>query len=158
MNKLTDTRAAAKWSPRFLAELLAIAVMAAIVVTLGVVQYRWADQISRTEQQRLQSALETGVRNFSQEFSYDFQQLCESFQLEMAGPADTLETRLLARYGSWSRISSTPNLVSGGSFLESRPVSRAATWRRMTRTPIDSAIGPGRSGLERYVNFWKRNL
>ena len=113
MSKPLDIRAATRWSPRFLAELLAIAVMAAIVVTLGVVQYRWAGQISRTEQQRLQSALETGVRNFSQEFSYDFQQLCESFQFEMAGPANTLETRLLVQYGSWSRVSSTPNLVSG---------------------------------------------
>jgi signal transduction histidine kinase len=87
--------------------------MTAIVITLGVVQYRWADQISRTEQQRLQSALETSVRNFSQDFSYDFQQLCESFQLEMAGPAATLDTRLLQRYGSWSRASATPNLVAG---------------------------------------------
>src|SRR3990172_6182012 len=113
MNNSMDTRAAAKWSPRFLAELLAITGMTAIVVILGVVQYRWADQISRTEQQRLQSALETGVRNFSQEFSYDFQQLCESFQLEMAGPAATLEARLLRQYESWSRISATPNLVSG---------------------------------------------
>ena len=113
MNKLTDTRAAARWNPRFLAELLAIAVMTAIVITLGVVQYRWADQISRTEQQRLQSALETGVRNFSQEFSYDFQQLCESFQLQMTGPPATLEPRLLRQYESWSRISATPNLVSG---------------------------------------------
>ena len=113
MNNSMDTRAAAKWSPRFLAELLAITGMTAIVVILGVVQYLWASQISRTEQQRLQSALETGVRNFSQEFSYDFQQLCESFQFEVEGPAATLEARLLRQYGEWSRISSTPNLVSG---------------------------------------------
>jgi signal transduction histidine kinase len=112
MNKLTH-RAPARINLRFLAELLAIAVMTAIVITLGVVQYRWAGQISQTEQQRLQSALETSVRNFSQDFSYDFQQLCESFQLEMAGPAATLDTRLLQRYGSWSRASATPNLVAG---------------------------------------------
>jgi signal transduction histidine kinase len=78
-----------------------------------VVQYRWADQISRTERQRLQSALDTGVRNFGQEFAYDFQQLCESFQLEMTVPASTLESSILSQYGNWSRISATPNLVSG---------------------------------------------
>lgn len=112
MNKPLDTWAATKWTPPFLGELLAIVVMTAIVATLGVVQYRWAGQISRTEQERLQSALGTGVRTFSQEFSYDFQQLCESFQFEMEGPASTLEARLLRQYGSWSRISSTPNLVT----------------------------------------------
>jgi signal transduction histidine kinase len=106
MNKFNGGR------PQFLGELLAIAAMSAIVITLGVVQYRWADQISRTEQQRLQSGVETAARNFSQEFSYDFQQLCESFQLEMTGPAATLESRLLTQYGSWSRNSSTPNLVT----------------------------------------------
>ena len=35
-----------------------------------------------TEQERLKAALATSVRNFSQEFSYDFQQLCESFEVE----------------------------------------------------------------------------
>ena len=99
--KLIDTHSSAGRNLRFLAEGLAIGVMTTIVITLGVVQYRWAGQISQTEQQRLQSALETSARNFSQEFSYDFQQLCESFQLEMAGPAATLETRLLQHYGSW---------------------------------------------------------
>jgi signal transduction histidine kinase len=113
MNKLTDLRVPSGRNLRFLAELLAIFVMIAIVITLGAVQYRWAGQISQTEKQRLQSSVETSVRNFSQDFSYDFQQLCESFQLQMAGPAATLETRLLQQYGNWSRASATPNLVAG---------------------------------------------
>jgi signal transduction histidine kinase len=112
VTKLVDPRIATKWTTRSLVELLAIVAMAAIVVTLGVVQYRWAGQISRTEQERMQSALATGVRTFSQEFSYDFQQLCESFQFQMEGPASTLEARLLSQYENWSRISSTPNLVT----------------------------------------------
>jgi signal transduction histidine kinase len=141
MNKLIDRRATARWSARFLAELLAIMVMTAIVVTLGVLQYRWADQISRTEQQRLQSALETSVRNFSQEFSYDFQQLCESFQFEMAGPADTLETRLLARYGSWSRSSATPNLVTAVHFWRAEPAlaGHLASYDENSRRFLDQA-------------------
>src|ERR1700757_2080349 len=113
MSELVDLRAAAAKNLRFFAEIAAIVLMTAIVITLGFVQYRWAGQISQTEQQRLQSAVETSVRNFSQDFSYDFQQLCESFQLEMAGPANTLETRLLQQYGNWSRASATPNLVTG---------------------------------------------
>src|SRR3990172_3925028 len=87
MSHPNDTRFSSGGNVRFLAEALAVVVMTAIVITLGVVQYRWAGQISQTERQRLQSALQTSVRNFSQDFSYDFQQLCESFQLEVAGPA-----------------------------------------------------------------------
>jgi hypothetical protein len=113
MDKITHSRAHAGKNLRFLAEISAIALMTAIVITLGALQYRWTGQISTTEQQRLRSALETSVRNFSQDFSYDFQQLCESFQLEMAGPAATLETRLLQQYGGWSRSSANPNLVAG---------------------------------------------
>jgi signal transduction histidine kinase len=93
--------------------MLAIIVMTGIVITLGIVQYRWAGQISQTEEERLQSALDTGARTFSQDFAYDFQQLCESFQFQMEGPAATLEPRLLRQYEEWSRISSTPNLVTG---------------------------------------------
>jgi signal transduction histidine kinase len=124
MSKITDSRVSAGRKLPFLAEFLAIGVMTAIVITLGVVQYRWAGQISQTERQRLRSALETSVRNFSQDFSYDFQQLCESFQLEMAGPANTLEARLLQQYGGWSRSSATPNLVSGVHIWRADPVHK----------------------------------
>ena len=155
MNNAMATRVVAKWRPRFLAELLAITGMTAMVVILGVVQYRWAGQISRTEQQRLQSALEAGARNFSQEFSYDFQQLCESFQLEMAGPAATLETRLLARYGNWSRISSTPNLVSAVHVWRADPshARYLASYEESTRHFLDgpwpNRFGPLRQFLEK---------
>ncbi len=153
MSKPLDIRAATKWSPPFLGELLAIAVMTAIVVTLGVVQYRWAGQISRTEQQRLQSALETGVRNFSQDFSYDFQQLCESFQFEMEGPAATLEARLLRQYVSWSRVSSTPNLVAGvhvwraGLARAGYLASYEEANRRFSEAPWPERFGPLREFL-----------
>ncbi len=139
MTRIDDSRGMFRWNSQYLIELLAIAAMSAIVITLGVVQYRWADQISRTEQQRLQSALETGARNFSQEFSYDFQQLCESFQFEMAGPSNTLESRLLDRYGSWSRNSSTPNLVSAVHFwrAESSRAAYLASYEESTHSFVE---------------------
>ena len=70
------------WQKRFGVELIAVLVMIAVVSVLAVYQYRWTGEISRTEQARLRNSLATSVRNFDQEFSYDFQQLCESFELD----------------------------------------------------------------------------
>ena len=70
------------WRKRFGVELIAVLVMIAVVSVLAVYQYRWTGEISRTEQTRLRNSLATSVRNFDQEFSYDFQQLCESFELD----------------------------------------------------------------------------
>src|SRR3954453_16620879 len=139
MTRISNSRGFNRWNTQFFVESLAIVAMIAIVITLGIVQFRWADQISRTEQQRLQSGLESGARNFSQEFSYDFQQLCESFQFEMAGPSNTLESRLLDRYGSWSRSSSTPNLVTAVHFWRAEPAHSAylASYDENTHSFVD---------------------
>ena len=69
------------WQKRIGVELIAVLAMILVVSVLAVYQYRWTGEISRTEQVRLRNSLATSVRNFDQEFSYDFQQLCESFEL-----------------------------------------------------------------------------
>jgi signal transduction histidine kinase len=153
MNRLTDTRAVSVRNLRVLAEMLAITAMIAIVVTLGVVQYRWAGQISDTEKQRLQSAVQTSARNFSQDFSYDFQQLCESFQLEMAGPAATLETRLLQQYGTWTVTSATPDLVAGVHIwrTDSAHVQRLASYDEPSHSFREGSWPERFSPLRRYL-------
>lgn len=85
----------------------------AVVSVLAILQFRWTGQISQTEQQRLKSTLATSVRNFTEEFAYDFQQLCASFELDPEPPASTLEARLLKQYGGWQRTTSHAGLVAG---------------------------------------------
>jgi signal transduction histidine kinase len=101
-----------KWNNRSVIELSAIIASMAVVSVLAILQFRWTGEISRTEQQRLKSALATGVRNFTQEFSYDFQQLCASFEIDPEAPVSTLEPRLLRQYASWQRTTSHPGLVA----------------------------------------------
>jgi signal transduction histidine kinase len=118
-----------KWNNRSVIELSAIVATMAVVSVLAILQFRWTGEISRTEQQRLKSALATGVRNFTQEFSYDFQQLCASFEIDPEAPVSTLEPQLLRQYASWQRTTLHPGLVAGlqvwrtgdarGPFLES---------------------------------------
>ena len=86
-------------------------VMTLVVSVLAVYQYRWTGEISRTEQARLRNSLATSVRNFDQEFSYDFQQLCESFELDPEAEPSAIESRVAHQQASWTRTSTHAELV-----------------------------------------------
>jgi signal transduction histidine kinase len=101
------------WRKRFGVELIAAIVMMAVVSVLAVYQYRWTGEISRTEQARLRNSLATSVRNFDQEFSYDFQQLCEDFELDPEAAPPTIESRVAQRRAIWTRTSTHTEFVAG---------------------------------------------
>jgi signal transduction histidine kinase len=95
-----------KWSKRAAIELAAILGMVAVVCTLAVLQYRWTGEISHSEQQRLKANLTTSVRGFDQEFSYDFERLCEAFEIDPEVPQANLESRIVRAQGDWQRTAS----------------------------------------------------
>ena len=102
-----------KWSRRTALELATILGMVAVVCTLAVLQYSWTGEISRSEQQRLKANLTTGVRGFEQEFSYDFERLCEAFEVDPEVlPAD-LETSIIRQQSEWESTASRPALLAG---------------------------------------------
>jgi signal transduction histidine kinase len=101
------------WQRRFGAELIAVIVMILVVSVLAAYQYRWTGEISSTEQARLRNSLATSVRNFEQEFSYDFQQLCESFEIDPETERIAFEGRLARQQASWARTSAHGEFVSG---------------------------------------------
>ncbi|PYU24469.1 MAG: hypothetical protein DMG30_08605 [Acidobacteria bacterium] len=102
-----------KFSKRSGMELAAILGMVAVVCTLAVLQYRWTGEISRSEQQRLKANLTTSVRGFDQEFSYDFERLCEAFEIDPEVPPSSLENRILRQQGDWERVASRRALLAG---------------------------------------------
>ncbi len=102
-----------KWTKRSVLELIAIVAMTAVVLTLGILQYEWTGQVSQVEQARMEGALDTSVKNFNQEFSYDFDRLCESFEVGPGRPAGTIESQVLGRYTSWLKTTSRSGFVSG---------------------------------------------
>ena len=101
------------WKKRFGIEMIAVIVMIAVVSVLAAYQYRWTGEISRTEQTRLRNSLATSVRNFDQDFSYDFQQLCESFELDPEVEPSAIEAEVARKRAYWSKASSRSQLVSG---------------------------------------------
>jgi signal transduction histidine kinase len=101
------------WMKRAGGEWVAIAVMIVGVSILAAFQYRWTGEISRTEQNRLQVSLSASVRDFDQEFSYDFQRLSEAFELDPEREASGIEVQLADKFQKWSETSSHPDIVSG---------------------------------------------
>ncbi len=87
--------------------------MMTVVFILALLQYRWSVEVSRAEQERLKAALTTGVQDFTQEFSYDFQRLCESLEIEPQVFPFDFEARLLSQFSNWTRATSRPSLVAG---------------------------------------------
>jgi signal transduction histidine kinase len=102
-----------KWTNRTLIELIAILAMTAGVCVLAILQYQWTGEISRTEQERLQSSLSAGVGDFNQEFSYDFERLSEGFLVDPELPPSALEARVLHLYSDWIKTASSPKLLAG---------------------------------------------
>lgn len=93
--------------------MIAIVLMVVVVSILAVYQYRWTGEISRTEQARLKNSLATSVRNFDQEFSYDFQQLCAGLELDPEAQPSDLEAHAARQLAVWQRGGAHAQLVSG---------------------------------------------
>jgi signal transduction histidine kinase len=102
-----------KWTKRSVLELIAVVAMTAVVLTLGILQYQWTGEIGQVDQARMEGALDTSVKNFSQEFSYDFDRLCESFEINPPVPGGNIELQVLSQYVTWIKTTSRSGFVSG---------------------------------------------
>jgi signal transduction histidine kinase len=147
-----------KWSKRSAVEMAAILGMVAVVCTLAVLQYRWTGEISRSEQQRLKANMATSVRGFDQEFSYDFERLCEAFEINPEVPAASLENFVLRQQSDWERVASRPALLAGlhiwkleeghASFESFEPIEK-----RFIPAPWPERLGSLRPYLERQAEL-----
>jgi signal transduction histidine kinase len=151
-----------KWSKRSAVELAAIVGMVAVVCTLAVLQYRWTGEISRSEQQRLKANLTTSVRGFEQEFSYDFERLCEAFEVDPEVPPSSLETRIFRQQSDWERNASRPALLArvdiwkleeGHASFESFDTRGDASGKRSAEASLPERLGSLRQYLERQAQL-----
>ena len=102
-----------KWTLRTALELVAILAMMAAVFVLAVLQYRWTAEISSTEQERQKATLAANVRNFTQEFSYDFQRLCESLEIDPETSSSEFEILAQQQLSNWAKAASDADLIAG---------------------------------------------
>ena len=109
-------------------------VMAAVLVLLAVLQYRWSLEISRADRTRIESSLNTSVTQFRQEFYRELAQVSTAFHSDPAAEPDDLLQTYADRYEEWSRTATHPDLV-GNVFI----------WREgklLMLRPADGSFAP----------------
>lgn len=116
-----------------------VAVLAAVLVLLAVLQYRWSLEISRAERSRIEASLNTSVNQFRQEFYRELTQVSAAFHSDpMPGP-DDFWSRYAERYQAWARTASRTDLVSNVFVWQAGTPAAARLWHLL---PADGRFEP----------------
>jgi hypothetical protein len=89
-----------------------VAALAAVLVLLAVLQYRWSLEISRAERTRIEASLNTSVNQFRQEFYRELTQVSTAFHSDPAAEPDDFWSSYAERYQAWARTATRPDLVA----------------------------------------------
>lgn len=121
MIESSATRSSTVW----LTALLGISVAA--VVALAFFQYRWVDQVSRAEGERMRANMAFAARRFADDVDRDITVLFAAFR-----DADAEPPALVGRYDQWSRVARNPRLARAIYVLD-----RAGDESRLLKLDID---------------------
>ncbi len=89
-----------------------IAGLSALLVVLGVLQFRWSNQIRTAEGQKKQAALESGMNGFREDFRRELAGICTSFGFRPPDQAPAIEDLYAQECGDWERSSDHRELVA----------------------------------------------
>jgi hypothetical protein len=89
-----------------------VAVLAAVLALLAVLQYRWSLEISRAERTRIQASLNTSVNQFRQEFYRELTLVSTAFHGDPTAEPDDFWSSYAERYQEWTRTATRPDLVA----------------------------------------------
>lgn len=89
-----------------------VGVLAAVLVLLAVLQYRWSLEISRAERTRIEASLNTSVNQFRQEFYRELAQVSTAFHGDPTAEPDDFWSTYAERYQVWVRTATRPDLVA----------------------------------------------
>ena len=98
--------------------MLLAALMAAIVVVLAFLQYRWSIQVSEAERDRMQRALDNSVRQFREDFNRELRQVGRALQPSLFGFEEDDGLSYARRFEDWLQRSSNAGLVRSVFFLK----------------------------------------
>ena len=95
-----------------------IAGLSALLVVLGVLQFRWSNQIRTADLQRKQAALEAGMNGFREDFRRELAGICTGFTYQPPDPGAAIEDLYAQDCGDWARSSEHRELVANYYFWE----------------------------------------
>ncbi len=84
-----------------------------VVIVLGVLQYRWSNQVSEATSIRLADSLQMSMINWHLDFFRVFSEICVALRVDpdSSTPADW--DQYARRFADWKKTTANPNLVSG---------------------------------------------
>lgn len=86
--------------------------LSALLVTLGILQFRWSNQIRSAELQKKQAALEAGVNGFREDFHRELAGICTNFTYHPIDQTPAIEDLYAQDCGDWARSSDHRELVA----------------------------------------------
>jgi signal transduction histidine kinase/type II secretory pathway pseudopilin PulG len=132
-----------------------VAALAAVLVLLAVLQYRWSLEIGRAERTRIEASLNTSVNQFRQEFYRELIQVPTAFHTDLAAEHDDFWSNYAERYQAWSRGATRPDLVANvfvwqaGPRKDARLLQLRAADGRFEPVEWPASLAGLRAGMER---------
>ncbi len=89
-----------------------IAGLSALLVVLGILQWRWSNQIRTADLQRKQAALQAGVNGFREDFHRELAGICTNFAYRPPDQVPAIEDLYAQDCGDWAHSSEHRELVA----------------------------------------------
>jgi signal transduction histidine kinase len=117
-----------------------------VVIVLGVLQYRWSNQVSEATSIRLADSLQMSMINWHLDFFRVFSEICVALRVDpdSSTPADW--DQYARRFADWKKTTANPNLVSGLYIL------------RLDEPPTAQVLRLATSGQRFEPGDWPANL
>jgi len=84
-----------------------------VVIVLGVLQYRWSNQVSEATSIRLADSLQMSIINWHLDLFRVFSEVCVALRVDPDSSARDDSDQLGRRFLEWKKTTANPNLVAG---------------------------------------------
>src|ERR1700680_1635663 len=84
-----------------------------VVIVLGVLQYRWSNQVSEATSIRLADSLQMSMINWHLDFFRVFSEVCVALRVDPDSSTQENWDQYARRYAEWKKTTANPNLVAG---------------------------------------------
>jgi signal transduction histidine kinase len=90
---------------------VACAILFAVLVLLGVMQYRWIAELRRAERRQLEVSLKATADQFADDFAGELLRVVTAFQVEYRSPSESLSRQLRDAHEQWVGSARDPKLI-----------------------------------------------
>jgi signal transduction histidine kinase len=117
-----------------------------VVIVLGLLQYRWSNQVSEATGIRLADSLQMSMINWHLDFFRVFSEICVAMRVDPDSSTQEDWDQYARRYADWKKATANPNLVAGLYIL------------RLDGSPNAQVLRLAPSGLRFEPSDWPANF